>query len=332
MPEHFIQNGVVLGLLLTIAMLVMVSLRDRFWREGFSAIYKQQRLACWVVVVFVLIALIDSVQWVSTPAGEAYSLLDRIFDPIRERSYSSPLANTELGTTVALKYPRYHLLGTDILGRDVFYLSLKGIRIALLMGGLTSFLAIPLALFFGVSAGYFGKRIDDAVFFVMSVLASVPGVLLLISLVMVLGRSTLNVCIALAVTSWVSFCRIARGETMKIREMDYIHAARLLGTSDVKIIWRHVLPNLSHLIVITFVLMFSSLVLSEAVLSWLGIGVDGSWGQMISQAKNELSRQPIVWWNIAGAGVMLFTLLLAVNMIGDAARDALDPRSKQRSH
>ena len=130
-----------------------------------------------------------------------------------------------------LKHPGAHLLGTDILGRDVVYRTLKGVRVALLIGGLTSLVVIPIALLFGVSAGYFGRRIDDAVFFVMTVLASVPSLLLLIALIMVLGKGTVQVCVALGVTGWVHFCRIARGETLKLREADFVAAARALGVS-----------------------------------------------------------------------------------------------------
>jgi peptide/nickel transport system permease protein len=223
-------------------------------------------------------------------------------------------------------------LGTDIIGRDVVYLALKGVRVAILIGGLTSLIAIPLSLLFGISAGYFGGRVDDFVFFVMSTLASMPGLLLLIALIMAMGRSTLSICIALAVTSWVGFCRIVRGETLKLREQDYVQAARVLGVSEVQIVLRHILPNLAHLVIITFVLTFSGLVLSEAVLAWLGVGVDGSWGQMIDQARSELSRDPVVWWNITAAGSALFVLILAVNMVGDAVRDVLDPRTlRERS-
>ena len=118
-----------------------------------------------------------------------------------------------------------------------------------------------------------------------------------------------------------------RCETLKLRELDYVQAARALGVSDSIIIFRHILPNLAHLIIITFVLMFSGLVLSEAILSWLGIGIDGSWGQMIDQARDELARDPIIWWNIMAAGLALFGLLLAVNFVGDAVRDVLDPRT-----
>jgi peptide/nickel transport system permease protein len=109
--------------------------------------------------------------------------------------------------------------------------------------------------------------------------------------------------------------------------MDYVEAARALGVSNIKIVWRHIVPNLSHLIVITFTLFFCSRILSETALAYLGIGIDGSWGQMIDQARNELSRDPIIWWNLAAAATALLTLILAVNLIGDAARDVLDPRT-----
>jgi peptide/nickel transport system permease protein len=136
-----------------------------------------------------------------------------------------------------------------------------------------------------------------------------------------------QVCVALGVTGWVSFARLSRGETLKLRELDYVQAARALGVSELRIVLRHVVPNLMHLVVITFVLTFSGLVLSEAVLSWLGLGIDGSWGQMIDQARDELSRDPVIWWNLGAASVALFGLILAVNLVGDAVRDILDPRT-----
>ena len=114
-------------------------------------------------------------------------------------------------------------------------------------------------LLFGVLAGYFGRRIDDGVFFVMSTLSSMPSVLLLVAMITALPKSTASVCVALGVTSWVAFCRLARGETFKLRELDYVAAARALGASHTRIIWRHILPNLMHLVLIRFVLLFSGL-------------------------------------------------------------------------
>jgi peptide/nickel transport system permease protein len=334
--ESFVVSNLLVVLLFAAGVGVGLFVRsNRLWREAARELWRRRPIALLVVALYVAIAALDSIAWVGgvdagedvVSASEAKSIVDRWFLDTQERSYSAPLAEVDLYDGLDLAHPGSHPLGTDILGRDVIYMTLKGARVALLIGGLTSLIAIPLALLFGVTAGYFGGRIDDLVFFTMSTLASMPGLLLLIALIMVMGRSTLSVCIALAVTGWVGFCRLTRGETFKLRELDYVQAARALGVSDTRIILRHILPNLSHLIVITFVLTFSGLVLSEAVLSWLGIGVDGSWGQMIDQARDELSRDPIIWWNLAAAGTALFVLILAVNFVGDAIRDIFDPRT-----
>ncbi len=338
--ESWVISNIVTGLLLVgLLGLALLIRRSRIWVDAAVALFRQRPIALLAVSFYLAVAILDSIFWVGgidagedvVSAHEAKSIIDRIFIDVRERSYSAPMADVEFYGAKPLLHPNSHLMGTDIIGRDVVYLALKGVRVAVLIGGLTSLIAIPLSLLFGISAGYFGGRIDDFVFFVMSTLASMPGLLLLIALIMAMGRSTLSICIALAVTSWVGFCRIVRGETLKLRELDYVEAARVLGVSEFQIVLRHILPNLTHLVIITFVLTFSGLVLSEAVLAWLGIGVDGSWGQMIDQARSELSRDPVVWWNITAAGAALFGLLLAVNIVGDAVRDILDPRTSRES-
>lgn len=330
---HYFSNGAVL--LIGVAAIVVWrwSRRAPIWRQAFLSVCRRRKFAVAILSCYVVVGVVDSIAWTGgggediVAAHKPASLLDRLFLDTQEKSYSEPFASAEFYGGAALRHPQSHWLGTDQLGRDVFYLSLKGARVALLIGGLTSLIAIPLALFFGIAAGYFGKWVDDAVFFVMSTLASIPPILLLIALIMVLGKGTVQVCLALAVSSWVNFCRISRGETFKLRELDYIHAARLMGQSEGQIIRRHILPNLMHLVVITSVLMFSSLVISEAILSWLLIGVEGSWGQMIANAKDELAREPFIWWNILAAFVSLFGLLLSMNLVGDAVRDVLDPRT-----
>ena len=332
---YMASNLMTLGLLLGIWGATRWVSRRRIWREAAQELWGRRRLAIAFAGLYILIGLLDSVAWkggvpediTDVLPNAPLSVIDRAFLGTKEASYSAPFAEVEFSGGRPLKHPGTHVLGTDILGRDVLYMSLKGARVALLIGGVTSLIAIPLALLFGVGAGYFGGRFDDFVFFLISTLASMPGLLLLIALIMVLGKGTFAVCVALGITSWVGFCRLSRAETLKLRELDYVQAARALGVSEIRIIFRHILPNLAHLIVITFVLMFSGLVLSEAVLSWLGIGVDGSWGQMIDGARNELSRDPIIWWNIAAAGSALFGLILAVNSVGDAIRDVLDPRT-----
>jgi len=316
--------------------------RSDLWRRAGRELLRRRPIAMAFVALFVVVGLLDSIAWIGRGAddeggntlalNQPRSIVDRAFAAdFQERSYSAPLADVEFYGGRPLGNPGAHLLGTDILGRDVLHRTLKGVRIALLIGGLTSLIVVPLALLFGISAGYFGGRVDDVVFFVMSTLASIPSLLLLIALIMALGRGPVQVCVAMGVTSWVGFCRIVRGESLKLRELDYVQAARALGVGEGRIIVRHILPNLMHLVVITFVLLFSGLVLSEAVLAWLGIGIDGSWGQMIDLARDELARDPVVWWNLSAASAGLFGLILAVNLVGDAVRDVLDPRTLQEN-
>jgi peptide/nickel transport system permease protein len=338
MPTYVLANLSVAVLVLGGTLLAWAARHQRWWRDLAADLRRRRPAALAVVVIYLVVGGLDSVAWVGGTAGgvrgdlvaqfEPRSLVDRLFPAdFRERSYSAPLAAVEFYGGEALRFPGRHLLGTDLLGRDVLLQTLKGVRVALLIGGVSSVLVIPIALLLGMSAGYFGRRVDDAVFFVIATLSSIPTLLLLIALVMALGRGTLQVCLALGITSWVGFARIVRGETLKLRELDYVVAARALGAGHGHILRRHILPNVMHLVVITFVLLFSRLVLAEAVLSWLGIGIAGSWGQMIDQARDELARDPIVWWNLSAASVALFGLILSVNLLGDALRDVLDPRT-----
>lgn len=335
MESYVVANFVVAGVVLGIAYVVYAVRKSGFWTEAFRELVRRRPLALFAIAVYVALGLGDAVSWVGSGEGregvaahQPRSLVDRAFpDGFQERSYSAPLADIEFYGGAPLDHPGKHLLGTDILGRDVLHLTLKGARVALLIGGLTSLIVIPLALLIGMSAGYFGGRVDDAVFFVISTLQSIPHLLLLIALIMVLGRGPVQVCIAMGITNWVGFSRIVRGETFKLRELDYVQAARALGASEARIVLRHILPNLMHLVVITFVLLFSGTVLSEAILAFLGIGIDGSWGQMIDQARDELARDPIIAWNLLASSSALFGLILSVNMVGDAIRDILDPRT-----
>jgi len=338
MSSYVLSNLAVAAVAVAVGVIVATARRHPWRRELARDLWRRRPVALGVVGVYLLVGALDSIAWVGSggaaPHGdlvaqyEPRSVVDRVFPPdFRERSYSAPLAAVEFYGAAPLRFPGRHLLGTDLLGRDVLLQALKGVRVALLIGGFASLVVIPVALLFGMSAGYFGRRVDDVVFFVIATLSSIPTLLLLIALVMALGRGTLQVCIALGITSWVGFARVIRGETLKLRELDYVAAARALGAGHAAILRRHVLPNLMHLVVITFVLLFSRLVLSEAVLSWLGIGINGSWGQMIDQARDELARDPVVWWNLSAASVALFGLILSVNLLGDALRDVLDPRT-----
>lgn len=241
----------------------------------------------------------------------------------------------------------YHVLGTDQVGIDVLYKSLKSIRTGVVIGTLTTLVTMPFAIVLGIVAGYFGGVIDDAIQYLYTTLSSIPGVLLIAASVLsldlflekhasafqsVLERADIRLlflCIVLGITSWTSLCRLLRGETLKLREMEYVQAAIALGVRRRHILLRHILPNVMHIVLISVVLDFSGFVLAEAVLTFVGVGVDPttfSWGTMIDGARLELAREPAVWWNLGAAFGFMLILVLAANVFADAVRDALDPR------
>jgi peptide/nickel transport system permease protein len=284
-----------------------------------------------IIGVYGTIAVLDSLGTTDKETQTRRTILDRIFEREKERTYSAPMATMTTGEPQPqrLKEPGTHLLGTDGVGADVFYRTLKGARTAFIIGGLTILISVPLALLLGIMAGYYGKRVDDVITYIYTVLSSVPNILLLIALILVLGRGLPQICLALGITRWVGLCRLTRGETLKHRDREYVRSAKALGASDFRILTRHILPNLLPVVIISVTLGFSGLVLSEAILSYLGIGVDaemGSWGNMIDAARDELARDPVIWWNLTSASVAMFVFVLALNLFGDALRDAVDPR------
>ena len=242
----------------------------------------------------------------------------------------------------------YHVLGTDLGGADVLYQSIKGIRTGVLLGTLSTLIMLPIAVTLGVMAGYFKGWVDDLVQYLYTTLSSIPGILLIAASVLLfqvyidlnpdffsIGMEKADarfiaLCFILGVTSWSTLCRLIRAETLKISQLGYVQAAHAFGVSHVRILGRHILPNVVHIILITFVLDFSALVLAEAVLSYIGVGIDpsmGSWGNMINGARTELSREPAVWWTLTGAFFFMFALVLAANLFSDLVRDAFDPRT-----
>ncbi len=243
---------------------------------------------------------------------------------------------------------QYHVFGTDKVGQDVLYQVLKSVRTGLIIGLVTTLVMLPVAVLLGIIAGYFRGWIDDVIQYIYTVLSSIPGVLLIAAAVLMMqvvidsnpqwfataaeraDLRLLALCFILGITSWTGLCRLLRGETLKLRELEYIQAAQAFGVSSRRIIVRHILPNLMHIVIIALVMDFSGLVLAEAVLSYVGIGVDPtmiSFGTMINSARMELGREPVVWWSLAAAFIAMFILVLAANLFADAVRDAFDPRA-----
>jgi peptide/nickel transport system permease protein len=251
-----------------------------------------------------------------------------------------------LGPAFALS-GSYHLLGTDKVGQDVFYLALKSVRTSLVIGTLTTLVLLPLGVALGVMAGYFKGWVDDVIQYVYTTLSSIPGVLLIAAAVLMMQvyiesrpelfptavqRADLRLlflCIILGLTSWTGLARLLRGEALKLSELEYIQAAHAFGVPSARILSRHILPNVAHIVIIAMVMDFSGLVLAEAVLSYVGVGVDpatNSFGTMINAARLEMSREPVVWWALATAFSFMFVLVLAANLFADAVRDGFDPR------
>ncbi len=361
-----LQNAIAAVVFLAITFFVYNSVKDErgmdIWRYIFRR--KLAAISFFVLSFFVLVGIADSFKWrdpllddTGAPSvdlrggviyqNDALSILDRVCSGIRtnnEKTYSAPISDHQFtkdlvqndkGESVwyqeKLNYPGKHILGTDVVGRDVLYICLKGVRTALIIGGFTTMISIPIALVLGVIAGYFGRWPDVLVQFIYSTIGSVPFVLIAAAYILIQGASIFNLCIIMGVTGWTSLCRLLRGETLKTRELDYVQGAIALGSSNIRILFRHIVPNIFHLVLITSVLGFSHLVLAEAVLSYLKIGVGQStysWGNMINQANLELAREPIVWWNLLGAFIFMMALVLPVNLFGDTLRDALDPKMR----
>ena len=360
-----VTNGMLAIVLLGFAAFLLRAHKSEMWGRAWRQIRKNRLAMISLVVIslYVAVGVLDSISWSdverqAAPGGRARVLarprtaLDRILAPLSEKiekSYSVPLAGkllsretieTEVGGRIvlrpgypALNHPGWHVLGTDKTGRDVLVITLKSVRTGLIVGGLTTLIAVPFAMFFGVVAGFFGGWIDDVVQYVYSTLASIPWILLVVCFMMVFKQGLVQVCIVMGITGWVGLCRVLRGETLKLREREYVQAALALGVSKFRVLTRHIVPNLMHLVLISVVLRFSGLVLAEAILSYIGIGVGAethSWGTMINQARGELGREPVVWWCLAAAFVAMFALILPANLFGDALRDALDPRLRVR--
>lgn len=369
-----IENSLVVLLLVAAGLLVWKASTLPDWVSAARQLRVQRlpMIALVIFVAYALVGVLDSISWrdatldnqgqvMRGPNGQPVlqsqpkTLLDRAFSlcagrPLREfeeKTYSAPLDSRQFvrdnvikpDGTVQRDFPelrqaRQHVLGTDRTGRDTLYASLKGIRTALILGLFTTLIAVPFAILFGVLAGYYGGWVNDAIQYLYTTLSCIPGVLLIIAFMMIVGeRSLAMLCMAMGITSWTGLCRLLRAETLKTRELDYVQAAEAMGVSRAAMLFRHIVPNLMHIILITTVLRFSGLVMSEVALAYIGVGVDasaGSWGNMITTAKEELGRDPMIWWNLGSAFAFMFVLVLAVNLLGDALRDALDPKLRTR--
>lgn len=278
---------------------------NSLWKDAFSRLVQDK----WALISLVIVVVYSVVALMS-----AMGLLAA--DWAREVGASNLPPSAE------------HWFGTDIFGRDVLAKVIHGTKIAMSVGLMTSIIAIPIGVILGALAGYFGGWVDDFITWLYTTFSSIPNIMLLISITLILGKGIFAVYIALGATSWVTLCRLIRGEVMKHKEREYVQAASAIGGGHFRKLFLHILPNVTHIVIINTSLQFQFAIKSEVILSYLGLGVQGepSWGTMIDDAKLELSRG--VWWQLAGATIAMFLVVLAFNLLGDALRDSLDPKLK----
>ncbi|MEE0800173.1 MAG: ABC transporter permease [Gemmiger sp.] len=277
-------------------------------REQLLRMCRQNKLAAFSAVLILVILLLAIFAPLVAPYGEAeQDLLQRLQPP--------SLA---------------HWFGTDELGRDVLSRILYGSRLSLTIGILPTIISLAVGIVFGLLAGYFGGWLDYLIMRLADVMLSIPSLLLAMVVMYTLGQSTLNLFIALSLTSWASIARVVRSQTLSLKESEYVEAARSIGVSRWKIMVRHILPNCIPSLIVLFTLNVPSAILSESSLSFLGIGAQppaASWGLMVNQSKQFLFTQP--WLSLAPC-LAIMVVVLAFNFLGDGLRDVLDPYMKNQ--
>ena len=274
----------------------------RLWRNHLAM------AALVVVIIYVLLALMGELN--------VFHIKDMASNNNFDLRYMKPFIHIN------------HLFGTDNFGRDVLSRAIMGTKISLFLGFVSGLLMIPIAIFFGSLSGYYSGWFDDIAMYVMSVIVAIPGMLIILSLIQVAGRSFFIIAFAFAVTGWVGLARVIRGSFMQAKEFEYVLAAKNLGAGDLRIIFRHILPNVFHFIIVRFVLNFVGVIKSEVFLAYVGLSIIGvpTWGTMLDDSKLELMSGN--WQNLIAATLFMFLFLVSLNIFGDALRDSLDPKLK----
>ncbi|MBN19667.1 MAG: peptide ABC transporter permease [Bdellovibrionaceae bacterium] len=282
------------------------SVGKSLWAEAFDRMKKQRLtvLSFLIVILYSFMAL-----------GSYFELIASPWDVSLGESYGKPSFD-QISS----------IFGFDIFGRSVLYKAIHGAQVAMTIGLISSLLSVFIGTFLGAIAGYFGGWIDDLIVWLYTTFASIPYIMLLIAVAFVLEKGIFSICVAIAATSWVGLCRMVRAEFVKHKEREYVLAARSIGASHAARMFKHILPNVFHQVIINFSIQFQSAIKSEVILSYLGLGVQDmpSWGIMIDDSKLELARG--VWWQLSAATLFMMFLVLAFNLLGDSLRDSLDPK------
>lgn len=222
-----------------------------------------------------------------------------------------------------------HWLGTDEFGRDIFARLIHGTRVSLQVGIVAVGISIVIGGILGAVAGYYGGKLDNTIMRIMDIFLAVPSILLAIAIVSALGPSIINLMLAISISSVPSYARIVRASVLSIRDQEFIEAAKAIGASNTRIIFRHIIPNSLAPVIVQATLGVASAILSTAGLSFIGLGIQPpapEWGSMLSGGRQYLRY---AWWVTTFPGVAIMITILSLNLLGDGLRDALDPRLKQ---
>jgi peptide/nickel transport system permease protein len=232
-----------------------------------------------------------------------------------------------------LKPPQWlggsHVLGTDNLGRDILSRIIYGARVSLLVAFAVVLISGAVGILLGAISGYFGGKIDFAIQKLVEVVWAFPALLLAITILAFLGQGLFNLILALVAQRWIQYCRVVRGQTLSLRDRDFVAATRALGAGSPRVIRRHILPNLAQISLVIGTFSMASAIISEASLSFLGLGVPPgipSWGTMLADSRSYIST---AWWLALFPGLAIFLTVLGINLLGDGVRDLLDPRLKR---
>ncbi len=220
---------------------------------------------------------------------------------------------------------RQHLLGTDPVGRDILARIIYGSRVSLATGAASVLIAVVIGVLLGLVAGYYGGKADSAITNLVNVMMAFPFVLLALTAVAVMGPSFKNMVIVLGITGWPIYTRVVRAETYQLKTLEFVMAARAIGFSSLRIIAKHIFPNLFNTIVVTSSLEVARMILLESILSFLGLGVQPptpSWGGMLGEGRVYMLTH---WWLATFPGIAIFVTTLGINLLGDGLRDFLDP-------